>query len=224
MRQPSRPDATVGTGRRVAVCLVAALGLLVGCSSGGTPAETGATAGASAELVTRGAESPPPAAAPAPAPTPAPVVAMAASVPLRVEVPTIAVDSELMALGLLADGTLEVPPGAFPAGWFTGAPTPGEIGPAVIAGHIDWVTGPGVFHQLAALEVGAEIRVSRTDGSVAVFRTTQVTRYPKDAFPTDLVYGNIDHAGLRLISCGGAFNTGTGHYEDNIVAFAELVV
>lgn len=148
---------------------------------------------------------------------------MSASVPLRLEVSTIGVNTELMDLGLLPDGTLEVPPGAFPAGWFTGAPTPGELGPAVIAGHIDWVTGPGVFHQLAALEVGAEIRVSRTDGTVAVFRTTEVDRYSKDAFPTDLVYGDLDYAGLRLISCGGAFDPGTGHYEDNIVAFAELV-
>ncbi|NUU16580.1 class F sortase [Cellulomonas humilata] len=162
---------------------------------------------------------PPPVAAPAPVlPT-----AMAASVPVRVEAPAIAVDSELIELGLEDDGTLEVPPGAFPAGWFSGAPTPGELGPAVIVGHIDWVTGPGVFFRLAELAVGDEISVSRADGSVAVFRTTEVTRYPKDAFPTALVYGDIDHAGLRLISCGGEFNRSTGHYEDNVVAFAELV-
>ncbi|QVI67795.1 class F sortase [Cellulomonas fengjieae] len=149
---------------------------------------------------------------------------MAASVPVRVEIPTIAVDSELMELGLQADGTLEVPPGAFPAGWFSGAPTPGELGPAIIVGHIDWVTGPGVFLRLAELAVGDEVRVTRADGSVAVFRTTAVESYPKDAFPTDLVYGDLDHAGLRVVSCGGEFDRSTGHYEDNVIAFAELVV
>jgi hypothetical protein len=148
---------------------------------------------------------------------------MAASKPIRIEVPAIGVDSDLMALGLQPDGTLEVPPDGFPAGWFTGAPTPGERGPAVIVGHIDWVTGPGVFYELGSLSVGDEIRVSRADGSVAVFTTTQLAEYPKDAFPTALVYGDIDHAGLRLISCGGSFNTRTGHYEDNIVAYAELL-
>ena len=147
---------------------------------------------------------------------------MTASEPVRIEIAAIDVDSELMELGLLADGTLEVPPGAFPAGWFTGGPTPGELGPAVIAGHIDWITGPGVFYQLGSLEVGDEIRITRTDGTVASFRTIRVDQYPKDSFPTDLVYGNIDHAGLRLISCGGAFNRDTGHYEDNIVVFADL--
>ncbi len=175
------------------------------------------TTSASASVHVR--TTPPPVAVPDPA---LPTV-MAASVPVRVQVPAIAVDSELMELGLQADGTLEVPPDAFPAGWFSGAPTPGELGPAVIVGHIDWVTGPGVFFRLAELAVGDEISVSRADGSVAVFRTTEVTRYPKDAFPTALVYGDIDHAGLRLISCGGEFNRSTGHYEDNVVAFAELV-
>jgi len=155
--------------------------------------------------------------------TPSGPPALAASVPVRIEIPTIAVDSDLMALGLQDDGTLEVPPDGFPAGWFTGAPTPGEVGPAVIVGHIDWVTGPAVFYELASLQVGDEIRVSRADGSVVTFRTTQVEQYPKDAFPTDLVYGDIDYAGLRLISCGGAFNRVTGHYEDNVVAFAARV-
>lgn len=163
----------------------------------------------------------------APSPTagvvPALPAVLAASVPVRLEIPSLAVDSELMELGLQDDGSLEVPPGAFPAGWFSGAPTPGERGPAIIVGHIDWLTGPGVFFRLASLAVGDEVRVTRADGSVAVFRTTQVTRYPKDDFPTDLVYGDLEHAGLRLVSCGGEFDRSTGHYEDNVVAFAELV-
>ena len=212
----------LGAALRVVWSAVVLVGLLTACASDPAPAVTSPEA---SPVVTAPAPdvAPAPTAAPTTAPAPPPPSVMAASVPLRLEVPAIAVDSDLMALGLLADGTLEVPPAAFPAGWFTGAPTPGEQGPAVIAGHIDWVTGPGVFYRLAALEVGAEIRVSRADGTVAVFRTTEVSTYPKDAFPTELVYGDIDHAGLRLISCGGAFNSGTGHYEDNVVVFAELV-
>ena len=159
---------------------------------------------------------------PGPATPDAPVV-MTASAPVRVEIAAIGVDSDLMELGIAEDGTLEVPPTGFPAGWFTGGPTPGELGPAVIAGHIDWITGPGVFYRLGSLAPGDDIRVTRADGTVATFRTVRVAQFPKDAFPTELVYGDIDHAGLRLISCGGAFNRGTGHYEDNIVVFADLL-
>ncbi|NMM23480.1 MAG: class F sortase [Phycicoccus sp.] len=147
---------------------------------------------------------------------------LARSKPVRLRIPAIGVDSALMDLGLRADGTMEVPPGGFPAGWYTGAPTPGELGPAIIAGHIDW-KGPGVFYHLANLRIGDQVTVTRADGSKPVFRVTRVSTFSKDQFPTALVYGNLDHAALRLITCGGSFNSATGHYEDNIVAFADLI-
>jgi hypothetical protein len=145
------------------------------------------------------------------------------STPVRITVPTIGVDSTLMNLGLLADGSLQVPPSGFPAGWYTGAPTPGQLGPAIIVGHIDWGGHPGVFYRLRDLKPGAEIDVTRADGSVAVFRVSSVQEFSKDAFPTKLVYGNTAYAGLRLITCGGAFDSALHSYEDDIVAFAELV-
>ena len=145
------------------------------------------------------------------------------SIPTRIEVPSIGVDSSLMGLGLDAQGAMQVPAEGFPAGWYTGAPTPGETGPAVIAGHVDWAGVPGVFFELANLEPGAEISVTREDGSIARFEVTEVTTFPKDEFPTDLVYGTLDYAGLRLITCGGAFDESAGSYQDNVVAFAKLV-
>jgi hypothetical protein len=102
---------------------------------------------------------------------------MARSAPVRVRIPSIAVDSGLMDLGLRPDGTLEVPPAGFPAGWFTGAPTPGELGPAIIAGHVDWGGQPGVFYRLRDLKVGDEVTVGRKDGSTALFRVTAVERF-----------------------------------------------
>jgi len=147
---------------------------------------------------------------------------MARSVPVRVQIPAIGVDSELMELGLQADGTMEVPQAGFPAGWYTGAPTPGELGPAVIAGHVDW-DGPGVFYDLHSVQIGDQVTVTRADGSTPVFQVVRVEQYPKVGFPTDEVYGDIDRAGLRLITCGGVFNSTTGHHDDNIVVFAELI-
>jgi sortase (surface protein transpeptidase) len=148
---------------------------------------------------------------------------MARSAPVRVQIPAIDVDSTLMQLGLRVDGSLQVPPSGFPAGWYTGAPTPGELGPAILAGHVDWGGQPGVFSRLRELTPDAEVTVTRQDGSAAVFRVTQVKEYPKDNFPTGDVYGDLDHPGLRLITCGGAFDRQTRNYEDNIVAYADLV-
>lgn len=148
---------------------------------------------------------------------------LAASAPVRLQVPSLGLDSALVPLGLLSDGSLEVPAGARPAGWFTGAPTPGELGPAVLAGHVDLDGERGVFADLSAVAVGDEVVVERADASAAVFRVTRVQQVPKTRFPTSAVYGDLDHAGLRLITCGGALSRSRSSYADNVVVYAELV-
>jgi LPXTG-site transpeptidase (sortase) family protein len=147
---------------------------------------------------------------------------MRRSVPTRVVIPAIKVDSALLALGLQQDGSLEVPSTGFPAGWFTGAPTPGELGPAIIAGHVHWQGRWGVFRRLGTLERGDTIVVDRSDGSVATFRVTRTEQVSKAAFPTKQVYGNIAHAGLRLMTCGG-LDPATRTYEASVIVFADLV-
>ena len=149
--------------------------------------------------------------------------ALAAAPPVRIRISAIGVDSALIALGLAADGTLQVPVDGSVAGWFTGSPTPGEHGPAVIAAHVDWNHAPGVFFHLRDLEPGAEVAVDRADGTTARFEVLEVEQYPKDAFPTERVYGDIDHAGLRLITCGGSFDRAARSYRDNVVVYAGLV-
>ena len=149
-----------------------------------------------------------------------------ASEPTQINVPAIELDSVLMQLGQNPDGTVQTPSldEASPAGWYTGSPTPGAIGPSVIVGHVDSrVQGRAVFYRLGEMRPGDEILVTRADETVAVFVVDGVEEYPKDDFPQFAVYGNTDHAGLRLITCGGEFNETTRTYPDNVVVFASLV-
>jgi hypothetical protein len=151
---------------------------------------------------------------------------LAASEPVALRAPTIGVESPLHALGLAADGTLEVPTGALvdEAAWYDGSPTPGETGPSVIEGH---VTGPGgrpsVFFELAALAPGDLVEVDRTDGGTVAFEVYRVDSYPKENFPTVAVYGPTPGPELRLITCGGEFDDRTGHHVDNTVVYARLL-
>jgi len=200
---------------------VAALFVTVTFGATACSGQTGAAVAPPVSSTTRTEPSPLPAQSSTPALTTSPR-ALARSTPVRLQIATIGVDSTLMALGLGADGSMNVPPGGFPAGWYTGGPTPGEMGPAVIAGHVD-MKGPGVFFSLHRMKPGDQVTVTRVDGSQPVFRVTQVEQYLKDNFPTKLVYGNLDHAGLRLITCGGTFNSQSGHYEDDLVVFADLI-
>jgi len=159
-------------------------------------------------------------------PDPAMAEALSRSVPVTLEIPTIDVRSNLQSLGLEEGGGLETPAGDRydEAGWYRHSPTPGSMGPAIILGHVDSYEGPSVFFRLGELTAGDKVTITRADDSIARFIVDSVHSYPKHRFPTDEVYGDIDHAGLRLITCGGIFDEGTGHYEDNIVVYARLDV
>ncbi|RNE62291.1 class F sortase [Cryobacterium tepidiphilum] len=162
-------------------------------------------------------------ATPKPAQTTGPV--MDASKPTRIQIPAIDVDSDLMELGLNDDGTLEVPPFEkdSPAGWYRGSPTPGEIGPSIILGHVDtYKAGPVVFYRLGDVRPGDTVSVSRADGSTAKFTVDRVESFPKDGFPELEVYGNTDRAELRLITCGGDWDPDKHQYVDDVVVFAHL--
>ena len=160
-------------------------------------------------------------------PVPEPESTLPRSKPPSLDIPSIGVHSVVRYLGQTADGALETPaPGPYydDAAWYRYSPTPGSLGPAIMMGHIDSAAnGPSVFFRLGELRPGDKVSVTRADGSTAIFVVDEVRSYPKDDFPTQRVYGDIDHAGLRLITCGGAFDDSTGHYLDNIVVFASLV-
>jgi hypothetical protein len=150
---------------------------------------------------------------------------MRGSAPVRLDIPSIGVHtSTFVDLGRAADGSIEVPTDFAAAGFYTPGPTPGQFGPAVIAGHVDSHQGPAVFYRLGALKAGARVGVGRQDGSTATFVVDKVASYPKARFPTTEVYGNTtSRAELRLITCGGSFDDRSAHYVDNVIAFAHLV-
>ncbi len=143
--------------------------------------------------------------------------------PVRVAVPSLGVTSSLVDLGLTVSGALEVPSDPAVAGWYTRGPAPGALGPAVIAGHVTWNGEPAVFYQLGALRRGDAVEVARSDGRTAVFGVQRVARFPKEEFPTRAVYGAVNYAALRLITCGGLYDESAHRYLDNVVVFARLL-
>ncbi|WP_308406391.1 class F sortase [Streptomyces sp. AC602_WCS936] len=151
-----------------------------------------------------------------------PATALSRSAPTRVTVPAIGVSSALEDLGLDDDGAMQTPRDPDLAGWYTPGPAPGERGPAVIAGHVTWDGDRSVFYRLGELVPGDTVTVDREDGRTATFTVDRVEQYPKDAFPTVEVYRNLDHAGLRLITCAGDYSAAERRYADNIVVYATL--
>jgi LPXTG-site transpeptidase (sortase) family protein len=142
--------------------------------------------------------------------------------PVWLTIPAIGVRAPIINLGLNKNGTLQVPSTTTVAGWYTGSPRPGATGSAVIAGHVDSYTGPGVFFWLKKMRPGERIYVRRADGTLAVFTVTAVRIFIKSNFPTALVYGPVPDAELRLITCGGTFDYASRSYLSNVVVYARL--
>ena len=143
--------------------------------------------------------------------------------PVAVRIPALGLAVWLTELGLNADGTVAVPTSVQVPGWFSPGPSPGQIGSAVILGHVDSSQGPGVFFKLRTLQPGEQIEVNLADGVVATFRVTSVVQYQKTAFPDQKVYGSNGSSELQLVTCGGAFDPQTGHYLSNIVVYSSFV-
>lgn len=148
---------------------------------------------------------------------------LARSVPVRLRIPAIGVDTPVIRLGLASDGTVQVPPVTAHdrAGWYRNSPTPGQVGPSVILGHVTVGSyGDGVFRRLAQLRRGDRITARLANGTQASFGVTRLRTVAKSAFPSGEVYGDVNRPELRLITCGGP-RTGTG-YQDNVIVFATL--
>ena len=148
---------------------------------------------------------------------------MSRSAPTMMRIPAIGVNTSFVELGKQADGTMEVPKEYHVAGWYRYAPTPGQIGPAILVGHVDNYLGAAVFYRLRELKPGDIVEVDRADGATVKFKVNSLKQFDQANFPTQEVYGNIDYAGLRLITCSGQFNRSSGSYTHNTVVFASKI-
>jgi len=142
--------------------------------------------------------------------------------PSRVDIPAIGLSATVVPVGLTNDGGLEVPP-SDRAGWYRLGPSPGEVGPAVVVGHLDSGAGPAVFHRLPAARIGDRVVVIHTDGSVTHFAISATTTINKSRFPTATVFAPTDRPALRLITCTGPFDQASGHYLDSLIIWANQI-
>lgn len=122
------------------------------------------------------------------------------------------------------DGALDVPPlsgsAAYDVGWWDGGHTPGQDGPAVLVSHVNSAAmGNLTFACLSQMSKGMTAIITLADGAKVTFTVYATQEVLKTAFPTDAVYGMTSDPELRLITCGGTFDSSTGHYTDNLVIY-----
>ncbi|MGZ8803759.1 MAG: class F sortase [Microbacterium sp.] len=175
-----------------------------------------------------------PSASPTPTPRPTatfdvPIVdgalkpARAAVPPVRVQIGSAGIDMEVVPVGVEPGGFMELPPNPAIAGWYRFGPDPwSPDGNTVISAHIDAPDYPiGPFAALRDLGADTEVTVTAADGTSAAYGVTTVTYYPKQDLPVEELFARVGTRSLVLITCGGAFDSSTGRYADNVVVIAE---
>lgn len=146
------------------------------------------------------------------------------SFPTVIRVPAVGIEAKFETpLDLDSTGLMEVPKGFDTVAWYKYSPTPGEIGPSVVVGHVDSENGPEVFQPLKDLKDGDLVEIGREDGSVAVFEVYKLSYHSKKRFPFDKVFGDVEGSELRLITCGGVFDYDDRSYSHNLVIYAKFL-
>jgi hypothetical protein len=140
--------------------------------------------------------------------------------PVRLAIAALGVHADVQRVRSTATG-IEVPQ-VGRAGWFEEGPRPGEPGRAVVIGHLDSQTGPGLFALLPGVQAGTDVAVTDASGVVHHFKVVGKAQVPKSTFPSSAVYGPSDRPVLVLITCGGPYSPATG-YRDNVLVYARAV-
>lgn len=143
--------------------------------------------------------------------------------PAEVEVPSIGVKANIEPTGILDNGEMGVPEDVDQVGWFKPGFKAGAKGHAVLAGHVDSLTGPAVFYELKNVKVGETVILKDADGRKMVFEVTNLTSYETDEAPIEEIFGSSDKRLINLITCTGDFNRDIGSHEERLVVTAELV-
>ncbi len=116
---------------------------------------------------------------------------------------------------------MDVPSDVTKAGWYKFGAHPGDVGSAVIAGHLNGSHGePGVFINLSSIRVGDSFSVANDAGVNTTFIVQKIKSYAQNEQP-DEVFHSSDGVHVNLITCTGSWNRDQRQYSKRLVVFAD---
>lgn len=123
----------------------------------------------------------------------------------------------------LAGSVMQVPMDPRRVGWWSDGARPGSSrGSIVIVGHINYAGTVGALGVLPHARIGDIVGLVEPK-TTERYRIVAVRSYPKTSGLPAAAFSRTGPAQLVLITCGGSFDSSTGNYRDNIVAFAEPI-
>jgi len=152
-----------------------------------------------------------------------PPTATAESIPARLQIPSLNIDTRVQQVGLTTKGNMGVPTNFKDVGWYKYGTVPGQLGSAVIGGHVDNALAlAGVFKRLDELLVGDSVYVVTADGTKLRFVVTDIESYPYTEAPANIIFTQNDAARLNLITCAGSWIPSRRTYDKRLVIYTKF--
>jgi len=142
--------------------------------------------------------------------------------PSNLSIPSIGVNADINPYGLDEEGAMAVPDNGNEVAWFEPGFEPGQVGNAVLAGHVDSEKAPAVFWDLKELQPGDEVIIQDDEGKELIFIVTKTEIYDRNESPIQQIFGASDKRKLNLITCSGFFDREIHNYVDRMVVYTEL--
>jgi hypothetical protein len=138
-------------------------------------------------------------------------------IPVSIEIDPIQLNAQVETIEIV-DGVMQDPTGPWVVSWYKETAKLGEIGNAVMAGHLDyWDVGPAVFYHVGDLKENDPISITGNDGAVYTYEVEWVRLYDTANAPIQEIVGPTDDESLTLITCGGPFDYENGVYLQRTV-------
>ncbi|MEX2533899.1 MAG: class F sortase [Nitriliruptoraceae bacterium] len=145
--------------------------------------------------------------------------------PAGLVIETLGVAMPVVAVGLEDDGAMEIPEDVMTAGHYNPGGLgvlPGSPGTAVFAAHVDSrQQGRGALYELSTMNVNDLIGIASPDGTMHMWRVTEVVTYRKEVLPFDDLFTFAGPSRIAVITCGGEFDRSARSYTHNVVVLAE---
>ena len=146
--------------------------------------------------------------------------------PDRLIIPSLNIDAHVQYVGVNSKGNIGTPSNFKDVAWYSAGVVPGEVGSAIIDGHLDNGLGmSGIFIYLSDIKIGDIVTVVAKNGARVDFVVASIQVYDYLNVSQQVLFGtDLATSSLKLITCGGAWVSGNKMYDKRLIVTANRVL
>lgn len=138
----------------------------------------------------------------------------------RLIIPALKINAKIQNVGITKKGNMSTPTNFFDVGLYKYGTPPGEIGSAVIAGHVENGLGlKAVFGNLKNIKEGDDIYIEKELGEKIHFVVTSTAIYDYNSSAEE-VFNQNDGAYLKIITCTGKWMPDLRTHDKRLIVTA----